>query len=200
MTMTIREDLPFMLNQMGLTGNGVEVGVLRGEFASHILKYWKGKKLYCVDAWRHISGNIDINNPDHNGHLDNMAKTFMALYGFQDRATLIREVSSEAAKLFGNRSLSFVFIDAAHDYENVKKDLEAWHSKVQWGGVFCGHDYLDESAQANGHSEFGVKKAVDEFAAKHGYVVQSTPESWPSWWVVLPSMDPEALKSEENEK
>lgn len=199
--MQIREDLPFMLNNLKLLGEGVEIGVLRGEFSAHILRYWKGRKLYSVDAWRHISGNVDVNNPDHNGQLDNMAKAFMALYGYQDRNVMIRELSTDAAKLFGNRSLSFVYLDAAHDYENVMKDLEAWHSKVAWGGIFCGHDYLDSSVEENGHTEFGVKRAVDEFAAKYGYTVQCTPEDmYPTWFIQMPSMDPNALKTEESEE
>lgn len=187
MSMKVREDLPSFLNEMALTGIGVEVGVLRGDFAWHILKQWNGRKLYCVDAWRHISGNIDINNPDHNGQLDNMARAFMNLYEFGDRVTLIREMSSQAADLFQENSLDFVYLDAAHDYENVKNDLMCWVSKVKAGGILCGHDYINSPKSENGHSEFGVKQAVDEMAKDYGWEVNVTEETdYPTWWIRIP--------------
>lgn len=48
----------------------------------------------------------------------------------------------------------FVFIDAAHDYESVKADIQAWIPKVKPGCVLAGHDYCDAWP--------GVKQSVDE--------------------------------------
>lgn len=179
-----REDLPFLFNELGLTGKGVEVGVLRGEFSRHILQYWKGQKLYCIDAWRHLDGVIDINNPDHNGHLNNLAEAFKALYGLQNRATLIRELSGEAADLFPNKSLDFVYIDAAHDFKNVCQDLQTWAPKVKPGGILAGHDYLNGTFDCG---VFAVKQAVDEWAKEHAVQVHKTlwDADFPSWVVQL---------------
>jgi len=49
-------------------------------------------------------------------------------------------------------SLAFCFIDAAHDYDSVKKDLVAWQPKLKAAGLLAGHD-----AQ---HAE--VMRAVNE--------------------------------------
>ncbi len=68
--------------------------------------------------------------------------------------------SVEAAPAFGNRSLDFVFIDAAHDYANVKADINAWWPKVKVGGWIGGHDY-DPSWP-------GVIQAVNEFFRDRG--------------------------------
>jgi len=37
-------------------------------------------------------------------------------------------------------SLAACFIDGAHDYESVKRDVAAWRSKVRTGGILAGHD------------------------------------------------------------
>ena len=36
-----------------------------------------------------------------------------------------------------------MYIDARHDYESVKEDLEHWLPKVKLGGIVAGHDYVD---------------------------------------------------------
>ena len=50
-----------------------------------------------------------------------------------------------------------VFIDGDHEYENVKRDLEFWKSKLAPGGLLCGHDINIE----------GVKRAVTEIIGEH---------------------------------
>jgi len=61
--------------------------------------------------------------------------------------------SALAVSHFEDRSLDFVFIDAAHDYESVKEDITMWLPKVKRGGVIAGDDYSTWP---------GVKQAVDE--------------------------------------
>lgn len=50
--------------------------------------------------------------------------------------------SVDAAKLYADRSLDFVFIDADHSYESIMADIAAWHRKVKGGGVIGGHDFV----------------------------------------------------------
>ena len=35
----------------------------------------------------------------------------------------------------------FVFIDGAHDYESMKKDIQACKRILRPGGIICGHDF-----------------------------------------------------------
>ena len=146
---------------------GVEVGVLKGELSKQILSSWGGK-LYLVDAWRHIPGLIDYTNRDHNEQLNNMAHTFMAVYGFDERACMIRESSVSASNLFSPNSLDFVYLDAGHDKKSVKEDLEAWYPKIKNGGMLIGDDYFNATIYLEGvkdsNTVIEVKSTVDAFA------------------------------------
>ena len=48
-----------------------------------------------------------------------------------------------------------IFLDADHEYESVRDDINAWMPLLSPGGILCGHDYT-----APPHP--GVKQAVDE--------------------------------------
>ena len=203
-----QEDFPFLWNRLGLLGIGVEVGVQRGDFSKHILKYWNGKKLYMVDTWRHLQGYFDMANGDHNVQLDNMAKSFMAVYEYDVRAAMIRDYSLEAAKLFPDESLDWVFIDGDHSYEAVVADLQIWSPKIRPNGILCGHDYVtcryEKDAvfaigfppeEANSVAEFGVQKAVDEWSklnslTLHVAMPPSDAMTLPSWFIQIPSETP----------
>jgi hypothetical protein len=70
-------------------------------------------------------------------------------------------MSAPSANLFRDNSVDFVFIDAAHDYDNVKADIQAWLPKVKSGGLLSGDDYIYFP---------GVKRAVTELL--HGHRVE----------------------------
>lgn len=62
--------------------------------------------------------------------------------------------SAEAARLLWHQSATMVFLDGRHDYEGVKRDIEAWKPVVTPGGVLAGDDFCDVWP--------GVKRAVTE--------------------------------------
>ncbi len=177
-----RLEFPRLLNDLKLTGRGVEIGVYEGEFSEVLLNQWAGDKLYLVDVWREMSSYEDVSN--QRGLFPAMqclVKTFTRIYPFGEKAVMLRETSEKAAKLFPDLFFDFVYIDAAHDYANVKTDLAAWYPKVKLGGVFSGHDFLDMKAGTNPWGEFAVKTAVTEFAAKHKLEIGVTVEPFPTW-------------------
>jgi len=177
-----RDEFPRMLNEMGLVGEGVEVGVLMGEFSSTLLSTWKCKKLHLVDRWTAYSAKeFTGTSPVQFGN-DVFEKfyqdTVHRMEPFGERASILRMDSVEAAGRFESRSLDFVYIDANHAYPFVKRDLEAWYPKVKVGGIFAGHDYMD----GQGHTDnFGVKTAVDEFMSSRMlklFLTEDNPASW----------------------
>jgi hypothetical protein len=185
-----RDQFPTLLNDLGLTGIAAEIGVQKGVYSKVLLDNWQGQKVYLVDAWRQFgTGREDFDNPDPNGQLLHFSETFKATYFHYDRAVIIKELSVEAAKLFPDKFFDFVYIDAAHDVENVQKDLNAWFRKVKCGGIFAGHDYYDghvhlKNERVDEYVENRVKSVVDSFFAKLGLAVMgTTADLFPSWYV-----------------
>ena len=53
--------------------------------------------------------------------------------------TLVME-SKQAVDFYNDESIDFMFIDASHEYEDIKEDLTIWYPKIKKGGMFAGHD------------------------------------------------------------
>jgi Methyltransferase domain len=140
----------------------VEVGTWLGRSASflavEIENSNKKIKFDCVDTWKgseeHKDYEIILKDELYNTFLKNIEPVKHII-------NPIRMPSAEASKLYEDNSLDFVFLDAAHDYENVKLDIESWYPKVKNGGIFAGHDY--------GKDWPGVINAVHEFLSKKSY-------------------------------
>ena len=143
-----------------------ELGVAEGFFASDILS-WGVSKLYAIDMWEssaHFPG--DAGNPQ-NWHNANYEATKKRLERFGARAVILRGPTVKMASLI-NEELDFVNVDACHTYTCVRADIEAYWPKLKSGGIIAFHDF--EARQ------YGVKKAVQEFAASKGVQFYLLPE------------------------
>lgn len=135
-------DLINHLNTIAPNGKGVEVGVFRGELSKEIVRIWKNGTIFMVDVWRELGQEyFDVCNNDQ--QIQYMVDTCNNIQGFEDRANMIRANSETASTLFTDESLDFIYIDANHAYEHVKKDLSLWFPKLKKGGIFAGHDYIN---------------------------------------------------------
>ena len=132
----------------------VEVGSWEGRSASfmavEIINSNKDIKFDCVDTWKgsieHANYDIIIEDKLYDVFLSNIEPVKHVI-------NPIRMTSIEASKLYEDNSLDFVFIDASHEYEDVKEDILAWLPKVKIGGILAGDDY---------NVFEGVNRAVDE--------------------------------------
>jgi hypothetical protein len=182
-----RDLIPLYLTQNGLNGFGVEVGVQKGIYSKILLQNSCLQKLYLVDTWRKLKSDYkDIANVGPYGHLQAMMQTFLNVYDFNQRAVMLREESVEAADLFPDGSLDFVYLDGDHTEIGIKRDLNAWYPKVKKGGILSGHDFFDGTVAAGAPCDCAVKSVVTEFARRIDNEVMVTAEKdFPSWLVQL---------------
>ncbi len=130
----------------------VEVGVRTGWFSKYILDN-TSMHVTAIDPW------------EDNQELSNSTQVYkecqerLSVYG--DRCTLLKAYSPQCSEEFANESLDFVYIDALHDYDSVKSDMEAWFPKIKQGGILAGHDYSLQDWP-------GIFTAVEEFGEERG--------------------------------
>ena len=69
--------------------------------------------------------------------------------------------SGKASEKFEDGSLDCVYIDAGHDYRNVKADLNYWYPKVKSEGIFSGHDFK-EVGVTGVRTAYANMKSIDD--------------------------------------
>lgn len=165
-----RKDFAKLCNARKLY-KAVEIGTHHGAFASDFLEIWNGEILYCVDQYASYDDMPWDRSADYLMAVNRLSR-------YVPRVQIIRASSEQAAEILRNRIIEFVYIDAAHDYDSVKKDILLWWDRIYPGEtILAGHDYDSEHA--------GVMRAVDEFARYHDLTVRLTREgdSPPSWYI-----------------
>jgi hypothetical protein len=157
----------------------VEVGTWKGTSAAfmavEIINAGKDIVLDCVDLWTTEDTHLLKVVKDYAENADNkdwLYNTFLAnTASVKHMLNPIRGFSDKSAALYEDSSVDFCFIDAAHDYESVLKDLTAWYPKIKSGGTFAGHDY----------NQSQVAKAVNEFFEKRPETVLSGEICWKTY-------------------
>jgi hypothetical protein len=155
---------------------GAEIGVAGGQHIKAIMENTQIEKMYGIDPYDNdgwdMHGYFSVDE-DYGGFdgLYNEVDKMLGVYG--DRVELIRKKSVDAAPQFEDGSLDFVFIDAAHDYQNCFDDISYWHHRVRKGGYVMGHDW-----EHDGYP--GVQKAVIEH---YGDSVTGVSEPVHVWYI-----------------
>ena len=133
----------------------LEIGSWKGMSSAYmcieIINSRKNIQFYCLDTWE---GSVEhrINGIDTSNLFELFLNNMIPVRNYYKA---LRTTSLLGSLQFEDESLDFVFIDASHEYEDVKQDISIWLPKVKHGGILSGHDY--------GNPDFpGVEKAVKE--------------------------------------
>ncbi len=159
---------------------GAEIGVYKGEHAESFLENCSIKRLYLIDSYEDYTDYKDAER--HYGHdqdiLEDAEKEAKERLEekFYFHIKWIREKSINALKDIPDK-LDFVYIDANHQYEFVKEDIENYYPKIKKGGILGGHDMYNGFC----HEHNGVIKAVTEFSVKNKLQLYV---ELPDWWII----------------
>ncbi len=146
---------------------GCEVGVHTGTTARYLLKRLpKIEKYYAIDPWKEYEmydgtmyekpGNTKFKTME-----SAMKNFFIVTDPYNNKLVPGWMTSVEASVLVPKNYLDWVFIDANHEYDYIKENLEIWSERVKPGGLVSGHDYGNKKRRG------GVKQAVKEFVPKN---------------------------------
>jgi predicted O-methyltransferase YrrM len=166
--------LAHVINRVRPTGI-VEVGSWKGGSAIHMAKLIRQLglpcELVCVDTW--------LGSPEHwmrlgegwyealsitHGH-PQLYTTFMANVVREELTDIITpfpSTSDNAAHIMRERGIYFdiAYIDAAHEYGAVKRDLENYWSLLREPGVLIGDDFRAFDGVTQAALEFATAQAV----------------------------------------
>lgn len=148
-----------------------EIGSWKGRstccMAQLIKKNNISAQLYAVDTFAGSGESIHTKEiarlSTHNLTLFEVFKNNINDCEVDDIVIPIVSTGCDAAKNVEDNTIDFLYLDASHDYESVKRDIETWLPKMKEGSIMTGDDYNS--------SWTGVICAVDEVFLKIGKTV-----------------------------
>jgi len=161
----------------------LEIGSFRGASTTAIGHAIKNRdiELYCLDSWDDFSGQgffgglqADKLPSDLEIFSDFLVNTAFV----KNQLRILKGSSSQFKSLLANKVFNLIFIDAAHDYENVVRDIKIALEALLREGIICGHDY-----HSSGH---GVIEAVNDLIADNPLITVKGLITATSIWYALP--------------
>lgn len=165
----------------------IEIGSWLGESTSEWAKAVinkDGSEILSVDWYK---GNPTTNLFDVAEQKDiySIFRNNMRELGVADIIKTFVMSSTDAVKFIPDGYADIVYIDACHDYNSVKRDIELWLPKVKKGGIVSGHDY-----ESNEYDERYID--MDVVDHKHHGVIKAVNEAFPDvnsderiWWHIV---------------
>ena len=131
-------------------GRVAEIGTLHGEFAREILRIVNPDELHVVD--------LEI-RPE--------VREMAAEPTSRGRVRVHEGDSARVLASFENESFDWIYIDAQHAYEGVKRDIDVARRKVKRDGFLVFNDYTHWSYAEM--EPYGVVAAVNELCVEDGW-------------------------------
>ncbi len=154
-----------MVNNASDGDHFVEIGVWKGCSSAYMgVEIYNSNKNIIYDAIDCFDVTTEFG--EEGKHIYNEAKYNLKSLIEKGIINLIKGYSEDVSKNYEDESISFCFIDAAHDYDSVKNDILTWLPKVKVGGVLAGHDYDEYHIESH--------NAVNDTLGKENVVMRGT--------------------------
>lgn len=156
-------DRDHVLPLLSQGGIAAEVGVAYGDFSRKIIDIVKPEKFYAIDLFPNGPG-IEFGRTDLSDsnlkHREFIEHKFLSEIG--KGAFFIKQgLSWKVLETFDDNYFDYVYLDAGHDYDSVKKDIAILYNKIKNGGILQFNDYTHFDWMTG--VPYGVIRAVDEF-------------------------------------
>lgn len=171
---------------------GVEVGVFKGKYSEILCKTLPNAEIYGVDAWKldaHPEGVFNHGTTQY--YFDKCYNETVNRMKPFPHYQIIKELSVEAAKKFGNNSIDFCYIDAGHDFLNFTLDLTSWLPRIRSGGIMSGHDWAFFPFDKYIHTKYVLSAYMKCYNIRPFFVVGANEKKegtirdrWRSWFFV----------------
>jgi len=143
----------------------IEIGSYMGESTMMLASSKLFKKIYAIDPH---DGKEPFN--DYTGYdWEFVKKEFHLNTRYFDNITLISDFNYNVVDMFDDESIDFIYIDADHEYDSVKRDIELYLPKLKKTGIIGGHDYNENLWE-------GVFHAVNDILGEPDYIFEDA--SW----------------------
>ena len=162
-----------MLKSLRVPRDGIiaEVGVAQGDFSAFLIEHLKPSKFIAIDLFEMEKYPVHWGIPQEvmfKGltHFEFYKQRFAS---FGDVVSVLRGFSQDCLVTLPDQSFDMIYIDAGHDYDNVKRDGELSQKKVKRDGIIVFNDYVMYDPFIG--TEYGVVQAVNELLAQGGWRV-----------------------------
>ena len=151
---------------------GMEVGVAHGRFSEHFLLTGKPAQWWMVEPYPtdELQSRLAISS---NGSIDRTKGSWAERRIGSDvhvRFLLGKSMDHQVRRMLVDGLFDFVYLDGAHDYRTVQRELHAYWPLVRPGGVLAGHDYCDHGEKSSALTDLRVPRCqpYTEYGVRHG--------------------------------
>lgn len=165
-------DSQFVLNICKNIHNGivVELGFFAGRCTAAIAPICKtnNNEYHAIDNCKGANPRDPATKEQQSRNMKQVFETNMKSLHLLEYLQIHIMDSAVSAQMFSDEEVDFCFVDASHNAEDVKGDIEAWWPKIKPGGTLGGHDYTWGS----------VRGVVNDFAKAHNLSLISDQNCW----------------------
>jgi predicted O-methyltransferase YrrM len=123
---------------------------------------WKGKSTICLALGSKAAGKGKVFAIDpHSFGSEKPFRENLKRARVEDIVGPLVMTSEEASKQWSGNPISLLWIDGAHDYENVKKDFTLWEPYLSDKAIVVFHDVIFSLPPLYDFS--GVRKVIEEY-------------------------------------